>query len=165
MKVIFHITLPTGEDSVEIQEIAGMEFGHPRIYFIKKYPETADSNDYKGYIVEGRVGCQTLHYDHHLFSERSNPQLVGNLKRYVVLHDDPKTRSSITDRIDELEKGMLIKTKQIAILEARVGELRGPPRFIRYVCHGCEVECHASAYEDVEIKTKCPYAIWEEVQE
>ena len=164
MKVIFHITLPTGEEYDEIQEIAGMEFGHPRIYFIRKYPETADSNDYKGYVAEGRPGYQTLYYDNHLFSNQSNPQLIGNLKSYVVLRVDPEPRANITARIDELEKGMLIKTKQIAILEARVAELRGPPRLVRYACHGCEVECRTSAYEDAEIKTKCPYAIWEEVE-
>lgn len=73
--------------------------------------------------------------------------------------------SGIRDHISELEKGMLIKTKQIAILEAKVAELREPPRLVRYACHGCEAECRTSAYDSTEIKTKCPYPIWEEVQE
>ena len=162
MKVIFHVVLPTGEECAEIQEIAGMEFGHPRIYFIRKYPTTPDSNDYKGYVAEGRVGNRVLYYDNHLFSNQSKPELIGTLKGYVVLRDEPEPRANILDRIAELEKGMLIKTKEIAILKARVDELRPPARMRRYACHGCGIECTAWAMETEDIETKCPHAIWED---
>lgn len=127
MKVIFHVVLRTGEEYHDIQEIAGVEHGHSRIYFIKKYPATADDRGYKGYVVEGRIGNQTLYYDNHLFSLKSKPERIGRLIGYVVLRPEPEPRANILDRITELEKGMLIKTKEIAILKARVDELRPPP--------------------------------------